>query len=70
MTVTGSQGPGLFSPQNLPRNSFGFGGIVMSPQNQKNGALIMNANQTMYTIDSPAGYARPQIQIPKNNFSN
>jgi hypothetical protein len=29
---TGSIGPGLFSPQNLPnRNSFGFGGIMMSP---------------------------------------
>ena len=67
MTVTGSMGPGLFSPQNVPSNSFGFGGIIMSPQNQKNGQMIMNPkNQTMYTIDSTT-YA-PQIHT--GNFSN
>ena len=41
----------------------------MSPQNQKNGALIMGPNH--YTIDSNAGFnGPPQIVVPNNNFSN
>lgn len=66
VTVSGSVGPGggIFSPKNVPTNSFGFGfgnslfpNNVQTPQNGPGG----NNVQQLFTIDSNAG---PQ------NFSN